>query len=444
MNSQMKDSRIEWIGDIPISWNLKKLGYMSKSYSGGTPDRDNYSCWENGSVNWMSSGEVNKEEIFDTYEKISIKGLRNSSAKLYPKNTVMFAMNGQGKTKGMSAILKIVSSGNQSLVGFICDEQELHYRYLNYCFKTSYKYNRSFYGGGDNRDGIAATNIKKMKLPLPTFEDQIAISDYLDKNVKKLNESIVAAKKSLEKLQELRKSVIFETIVNGLHKDVALKDSGIKWIGKMPTYWSYSKIRYTTKLSGRIGWQGLTSDEYTEKGPYLITGTDFVDGKVNFESAVHVPYKRWQEAKEIQVENGDLLITKDGTVGKVAMIEGLDTEASLNSGVLRIRTKGQVVTRYLYWILNSELFWNWFNYTNGGNSTILHLYQNVFEKFSFPLPSLVEQNEIINYLDTKVKSIDLALEKLQRIIDLAEETKKSIIFEYVTGKRRVSTSKEDV
>ena len=156
-----------------------------------------------------------------------------------------------------------------------------------------------------------------------------------------------------------------------------MKDSGIEWIGEVPEDWGITKIKFTTQLNGRIGWQGLTSAEYKEEGPYLITGTDFLDGKINFETAVHIDEKRWFEAKQIQVENGDLLITKDGTVGKVAIIEGLNEKASLNSGVLRIQTTENISRRFLFYVLKSDVFWLWFNYTNSGASTILHLYQNI-------------------------------------------------------------------
>ena len=87
--------------------------------------------------------------------------------------------------------------------------------------------------------------------------------------------------------------------------------------------------------------------------------------------------------------------------------------------------------------MNSEVFWNWFNYTNGGNSTILHLYQNVFEQFSFPLPSVNEQKRISEYLDCVISIIDDAINKLEQVISLGEEYKKSLIYEYVTGKKRV-------
>ena len=212
-----------------------------------------------------------------------------------------------------------------------------------------------------------------------------------------------------------------------------MKDSGIEWIGEVPEEWGITKIKFTTQLNGRIGWQGLTSAEYKEEGPYLITGTDFLDGKINFETAVHIDEKRWFEAKQIQVENGDLLITKDGTVGKIAIIEGLMEKASLNSGVLRIQTTEAISRRFLFYVLKSDVFWLWFNYTNSGASTILHLYQNVFDEFSYAFPkSLFEQTQIADFLDKKVAQLDKIKSLLEEQIKTLEDYRQSLIYETVT------------
>lgn len=211
-----------------------------------------------------------------------------------------------------------------------------------------------------------------------------------------------------------------------------MKDSGIEWIGEVPEEWGITKIKFTTQLNGRIGWQGLTSAEYKEEGPYLITGTDFLDGKINFETAVHIDERRWFEAKQIQVENGDLLITKDGTVGKVAIIEGLNEKASLNSGVLRIQTTENISRRFLFYVLKSDVFWLWFNYTNSGASTILHLYQNVFDEFSFTFPNVSEQTQIAAFLDKKVAQLDKVKSLLEEQIKTLEDYRQSLIYETVT------------
>ena len=211
-----------------------------------------------------------------------------------------------------------------------------------------------------------------------------------------------------------------------------MKESGIDWIGQIPEEWQISKIKFTTQLNGRIGWQGLTSAEYKEEGPYLITGTDFQNGTINFETAVHIDEKRWSEASQIQVENGDLLITKDGTVGKVAIISGLDDKASLNSGVLRIQTVDEIDRKFLYYVLLSDEFWMWFNYTNSGASTILHLYQNVFDEFTFTFPQKNEQQKIADFLDKKTAQLDKVKSLLEEQIQKLKDYRASLIYETVT------------
>lgn len=212
-----------------------------------------------------------------------------------------------------------------------------------------------------------------------------------------------------------------------------MKDSGVDWIGEIPEGWEVTKIKFSTTLNGRIGWQGLTSSEYQTEGPYLITGTDFNNGKVNFETAVHIENHRWEEAKHIQIKNGDLLITKDGTVGKVAIVTNLNDKASLNSGVLKIQPQPVIYTKFLYYVLISEEFWLWFNYTNSGASTILHLYQNVFDEFSYAIPlDIRQQKSIANYLDKQTSKFDQAQKLLKDEIERLRAYKKSLIYETVT------------
>ena len=211
-----------------------------------------------------------------------------------------------------------------------------------------------------------------------------------------------------------------------------MKDSGIEWIGELPIGWETRKIKYVATLNGRIGWQGLTSSEYCDDGAYLITGINFDNGQIDWSTCVHVPMERWAEAPQIQIQNGDLLITKDGTVGKVAIVSNMPSETSLNSGVLLIRTVDSCYKKYLFWILQSEIFWKWFNTINAGNSTIIHLYQYDFCNFSFPFPKYSLQCNIANYLDRKCSQIDAIIARQQEVIEKLKAYKLSVITEAVT------------
>lgn len=214
---------------------------------------------------------------------------------------------------------------------------------------------------------------------------------------------------------------------------VKYKDSGVAWIGHIPEHWRVSVIKRTTYIKGRIGWQGLTSEEYQSEGKYLlVTGTDFENGKVRWEGCWYVDEERYAEDPYIQLVNNDVLITKDGTIGKIALVENMPTEATLNSGVFVTRPyKNEYSPQFMFWLLNSDLFPEFIEYSKVG-TTISHLYQKTFERFSYPLPPLDEQRRIAAYLDKTCAAIDTAIEKKQKQLETLDALRKSIIHKAVT------------
>ncbi len=211
------------------------------------------------------------------------------------------------------------------------------------------------------------------------------------------------------------------------------KDSGIEWIGDIPEHWSLKKIKHTTYVKGRIGWQGLRSDEFLEEAESLVvTGTDFIDGKINWNTCYQIPIERFNEDINIQLKENDLLITKDGTIGKVSLVKSMPKIATLNSGVFLTRpSTNDYITEYMYWILVSEVFKTFYDFNKSG-STIQHLYQYVFDEFIFTKPPLEEQTIIANYLDKKTTQIDHLIAKKEQFIQLLEEERVAVINQAVT------------
>ena len=209
-NTPMKDSGVEWIGEIPEYWQLSHIGNLVEMGSGGTPDRKKPEYWENGNIPWMSSGEINDEYIYSTTEHITELGLQNSNAKILPVNTVMLGLIGQGKTKGLTAILKTGVCCNQNLAYLIADEKYLHYRYLFYCFKAMYFYIRGLVG--ESQAGIYSYFLKKLHIPLPDIEQQIRISDYLDTKCEAIKNSINKRERIIEKFTSYKRSLIYEVV----------------------------------------------------------------------------------------------------------------------------------------------------------------------------------------------------------------------------------------
>ena len=209
-DTPMKDSGVEWIGEIPEYWQLSHIGNLVEMGSGGTPDRKKPEYWDNGNIPWMSSGEINDEYIYSTTEHITELGLQNSNAKILPVNTVMLGLIGQGKTKGLTAILKTEVCCNQNLAYLIADEKYLHYRYLFYCFKAMYFYIRGLVG--ESQAGIYSYFLKKLHIPLPDIEQQIRISDYLDTKCEAIKNSINKRERIIEKFTSYKRSLIYEVV----------------------------------------------------------------------------------------------------------------------------------------------------------------------------------------------------------------------------------------
>ncbi len=211
-----------------------------------------------------------------------------------------------------------------------------------------------------------------------------------------------------------------------------LIESGVEWIGKIPRDWHVYKIKFTTYLKGRVGWHGLTTGEYKKRGPYLVTGTDFAKGVVNWDSCHHVSEERYSQDPYIHLKEGDLLITKDGTIGKTALVKNLSGKATLNTGVFLIRPHSDFYnTRYMYWLLNSKVFNEYIEYSKSG-STVAHLYQETFSNWKFPAPTHNEQIIIATFLDRKTSALDRLIEKKQQLIEKLKEKRQALITRAVT------------
>ena len=175
------------------------------------------------------------------------------------------------------------------------------------------------------------------------------------------------------------------------------KDSGIEWIGEIPENWNVKRLKFNTYIKARVGWHGLKAEEFSlTEGAYCVTGTDFINGTVNWKTCYRISEVRYDEDPYIQLKEDDLIITKDGTIGKVALVKNLTEKATLNSGVFLVRPENKdYITNFMYWSLKSTIFTGYVNYTSKG-STIIHLYQYDFYNLPFVIPSNEEQKKYLH------------------------------------------------
>ncbi|MCX9565340.1 restriction endonuclease subunit S, partial [Vibrio cholerae] len=174
-----------------------------------------------------------------------------------------------------------------------------------------------------------------------------------------------------------------------LREDGKPKGTKPSELGEIPEDWERISIGRDTVLKARIGWQALTTKEYQTTGDiYLVTGTDFDSGAVKWERCFYVSEWRYKQDQNIQLRNDDVLITKDGTIGKVGYVTALSRPATLNSGVFVVRPKNNnLMQRFLFYVLTSRVFDDFINRITAG-STITHLYQKDFVNFEFSAPCI--------------------------------------------------------
>lgn len=414
----MKESGIEWIGMIPKDWGIRKVKDIFKIGRGRVISKLElvndgiYPVFSSQTLNNGCLGYINTYD-FDCKQLTWTTDGANAGE--------VFYREGKHNCTNVCGTLQLKNKLNSL---------KFHGYYLR--FATQY-YKRPDINGAK----IMNNEMANILLLIPPLSEQQAIANYLDEQVGKIDELIAEQKTAIENWKSYKQSLITETVTKGLNPNVEMKDSGIEWIGKIPKEWEVNKIKRMCYLKGRIGWQGLKASEFIEDGPYLVTGTDFKNGRVEWESCYHISNERFVEAPEIHLKKDDLLITKDGTIGKLAYIDFLPGPTSLNSHLLLIRpTNNQCLNKFLFWMFSSSIFKFYTGLAQGG-SIMESLSQKKIGEFSIPLPQLQEQQAIADFLDEKCSKIDQTIEQKQTLIKQLEEYKQSLIYECVTGKRCV-------
>ncbi|MCK2083179.1 restriction endonuclease subunit S [Aeromonas sp. 3925] len=285
---------------------------------------------------------------------------------------------------------------------------------------------------------ITLANLKKIKIPVPNDSgEQTAIANVLSDS-----DALIDALEQLIAKKQAIKSGTMQQLLTGrtrlpafaLRPDGTPKGYKPSELGDIPDDWEEISIGQDAVLKARIGWQALTTKEYQVSGDiYLVTGIDFDAGAVMWDKCCYVSEWRYKQDTNIQLRENDVLITKDGTVGKVGYVSALEKPATLNSGVFVIRPKNNsFVPRYLFYVLTSRLFNDFMNQITAG-STITHLYQKDFVNFEFSAPNIEEQTAIATILS----DMDNELQALTQKLEKARALKQGMMQQLLTGKIRL-------
>ena len=266
---------------------------------------------------------------------------------------------------------------------------------------------------------ITRPTIAETALPIPPLPEQRAIATALSDV-----DALLAALDRLIAKQRYLKQAAMQQLLTG---QTRLPGFTGKWVPL--------NMADNSTLKARIGWQGLTTAEYLSIGDYfLVTGTDFSDGRIAWSTCCFVAPQRYTQDRNIQLRSKDILLTKDGTIGKVAFVDNLRGPATLNSGVFVIRPKdGAYDPQFFYYILTSRVFDEFLNKLAAG-STISHLYQKDFVTFSFLAPPTIPEQTAIA---TVLSDMDLELAALEQRRDKTRALKQGMMQELLTGRTRL-------
>lgn len=263
---------------------------------------------------------------------------------------------------------------------------------------------------GTSYPSISADELSKIQVLVSNDEQELYA---IGKLFQKLDRLITLHQHKLDKLKNLKKAYLSEMFPTEGERVPKRRFPGFE--GE----WEQKRLATIASMHARIGWQNLRTSEFLNDGDYyLITGTDFLDGRINFDNCYYVDKERYQQDKNIQVKTGSILITKDGTIGKVAIVGHLDKPATLNAGVFNVVIKeSNVDEKYLYQYLASPFLMDYvLKRVTGG--TIKHLNQGILVDFPINIPTYEEQKAIGKFFEHLDQSITLQQQKLDKLNDL--------------------------
>jgi type I restriction enzyme S subunit len=431
-----------WLDQLPDHWNAASLRWMSKRYAGGTPDKGNEAYWVDGEIPWINSGAVNDGYITQPSELITREGFANSSAKWIPKDALVMALAGQGKTKGMVAQLGIPTTCNQSMAALVPDRRFAP-RYLYYWLTANYQNIRNM-AGGEARDGLNLEMLGSIPCPVPPVGEQKAIARFLDTKTAEIDTLVEQKRQLIARLKEKRSALIARIVTRGLPPEAAkavglnpnptLKNSGVQWLTQLPEHWVLSPLKRVVSMPITDG--PHETPEFPPEGIPFVSAEAVQDGRVHLSSMrgyisreAHAVY-----SKKYCPKRDDIFIVKSGsTTGKVAIVD-FDDEFNVWSPLAAVRCDlKKAHPAFLFFALSSEYFqglvqvsWSFGTQPNIGMGVIGNL--------TVVLPPPAEQVHIAAFLKVQTERFGTLLARAQTAIDRLTEYRQALITSAVTGK----------
>lgn len=435
MYRPMKDSGIEWIGEIPEDWKVIRLkAVLCERKEKNDPVQTDFvlSLGVNyGIIPYAEKeGGGNKAKEDFTQYKLA-----------YPNDIVMNSMNIVSGSVGLSKYFGCVSPVYYM---FYPRNSDINIQYYHYMFQTKV-FQRSLLGLGNGimmkessngnlntvRMRIPVEKLNSLILPVPSSDEQQKIAEFLDEKCSHIDSVLDKTKASIEEYKKLKQAVITQAVTKGIRPNRPMKDSGIEWIGEIPEGWGISKIKFVSHFNPQYTIVPHEGDVVTFAPMDCIKNGYYINKESVYNKA-NTSYTPFQE--------GDIVMAKVTPCfenGNIAIMAGLSSGYGYGSSELFVLRPKNINTKFLFYYLQNQMFKKLACSTMTGTGGLKRVSPVFVQNCSITIPIKTEQEEIADYLDIKCAEIDKLIEKKEQLISELETYKKSLIYEYVTGKKEV-------
>ncbi len=421
-----QDSGVEWISEIPSGWNIKRMCYVFKTKSiKNTHNEINLSVYRDYGVIPTDSRNDNHNVISEDTSNYKLVEIGDF---------VMNKMKCWMGSLGLSDYRGIVSPSYIVMKPLIDnDHKYIHYLLRSKTYIPQYK--RLSYGVRVGQWDLRFEDFRELPCLLPPLQEQQQITDYLDYKTSKIDKLIEKTEQKIELLKEQRTSLINITVTKGLNPNVEMKDSGVEWIGEIPSGWDVRKLKHISKVFGRIGFKGYTVSDIVDKNQGVVTlsPSNIKNDIFNLNSVTYLSFDKYYESPEIMIFPDDIIIVKTGsTIGKTTIIPDSTPKMTINPQLIVLKNI-TILPKFLYFQTICKFIKESFKVEQTGSSTptITQEKINNFPVLELPIQ---EQKQIIDYLDKETSKIDKLINIETKRIVLLKEYHQSLISEVVTGK----------
>lgn len=425
---EMKDSGIEWIGEIPKEWKIDKIKYHLKRN-----EPKNHGNAIVLSV-YRDYGVIPKDSRDDNHNVTS----EDTSKYKYVKKGQL-VINKMKAWQGSLAVSDY--NGIVSPAYFIYDftDEEYNHKYFHYLVRSCYKEEFKRISGGirEGQWDLSPEAFANTLALLPPLVEQKYIANYLDIQCSEIDATAEDIQKEISLLEDYKKSLITEAVTKGLNPDAEMKDSGIAWIGDIPKDWDLLKIGYVTKEISDIDHYMPSDSDDIDKVPYVMIG-DLKENisQIDFESCKYISKKVYRALSiKSKPEKENVIFARYATIGTVCFVDS-EKQLLVSYACLTVKANELIKGRFLFYYFKSNAFLEEVSQYVKSN-TQGNIGKESLVRAKIVVPKLKEQTQIISYLDSKCSEIDAIIADKKRQFDILAEYKKSLIYEYVTGKKEV-------